>query len=208
MTVVPVPADTDRLRANAYLLLGDVPSLVDAGARSDLPAVVTDHVDTLDRVVLTHQDMDHVPELDAVLDHFDADLYAHGAHPRRNRPLRDGDSLPIGDEPASVVHTPGHARDHVSFVTPTALFSGDVVVYADRAFDDGSFGRTDRPGQSREVLIDSVERLLDRLPAGVDALYPGHGPVYRASEGSETVRAVIERALARARHREPKYPEE
>jgi len=39
-------------------------------------------------------------------------------------------------------------------------------------------------------------------------MFPGHGDVYRASEGSDTVREVIERATERAERREPKYPEE
>jgi len=75
-----------------------------------------------------------------------------------------------------------------------------VVVYNDDAFDDGSFGRTDMPGQSREELIESVRRLLDALPETVEAMYAGHGDAY---EGD--VRAVVERALERAEIREPKY---
>jgi glyoxylase-like metal-dependent hydrolase (beta-lactamase superfamily II) len=84
-----------------------------------------------------------------------------------------------------------------------ALYSGDVVVYNDGAFEDGSFGRTDYPGQSRERLIESVRELLGRMPEGIDRLYAGHGDAY---EGD--VRGVVERALERAERREPKYPEE
>jgi hydroxyacylglutathione hydrolase len=109
-----------------------------------------------------------------------------------------------------VVYTPGHAEDHVSFVGAERVFSGDVVVYNDGAFDDGSFGRTDYPGQSRERLIESLGAILDRLPETVSGLYAGHGDVYRADPGGaeESVRAVIERALERAERREPKYPDE
>jgi len=105
-----------------------------------------------------------------------------------------------------VVYTPGHADDHVSFVGETALFSGDVVVYNDGAFDDGSFGRTDYRGQSRERLIGSLQDVLGRLPDSATGLYAGHGDPFEAT-GADSVRDVIERALERAKRREPKYSE-
>jgi glyoxylase-like metal-dependent hydrolase (beta-lactamase superfamily II) len=123
-------------------------------------------------------------------------------HLARTPVTQDGDEVNIGPDRYEVVHIPGHATDHVSLIGDTAIFSGDVVVYNDAAFDDGSFGRTDRPGQSREDLIESLHRILDRLPAGVEHLYAGHGDPFHGD-----VRAVIERALERAERREPKYPE-
>jgi glyoxylase-like metal-dependent hydrolase (beta-lactamase superfamily II) len=111
----------------------------------------------------------------------------------------------MGDESFDVVYTPGHADDHVSLVSERTLFSGDVVVYNDGAFDDGSFGRTDMAGQSRERLIESLETLLSRLPDSVTAMYAGHGDAFHADD--ESVRDVTERALSRAQRREPKYPE-
>jgi len=80
-----------------------------------------------------------------------------------------------------VVYTPGHADDHVSFVSESALFSGDVVVHDDGAFDDGSFGRTDMAGQSRDRLIESIRRLLGRMPDSVDQMYSGHGGVFEGT---------------------------
>jgi glyoxylase-like metal-dependent hydrolase (beta-lactamase superfamily II) len=203
MPIETVTDGAETFTCNAYLVTGATRTLVDAGAWPGVLDALRSRVDTLDRVVLTHQHSDHVGELDTVLDAFDADLLAADSHPRRTDSLADGDTVTIGDDSYEVVSTPGHAPDHVSFVSETALFSGDVVVYNDEAFDDGSFGRTDMPGQSRDRLIDSITRLLDRLPSGVSAMYAGHGDPY---EGD--VRAVVERALERAERREPKYPAE
>ena len=208
MDPIEVTADATAFTCNAYLVSGDAPTLVDAGAMAGVDEVVADHVDELDRVVLTHQHGDHVGELDAVLDRFDATLFAYADHPRRDVAIADGDEVLVGDEPWSVVHTPGHAADHVAFVGETRIYSGDVVVYNDGAFEDGSFGRTDMAGQSRERLIESLHRLLDELPETVDEMYPGHGDVYRSVDGTDTVRDVIERATERAERREPKYPDE
>ncbi len=199
-TVTNVTADAETFTCNAYLLTGATPVLVDAGAVPGVADVVAEHTDHLEAVVLTHQHSDHVEQLEAVLDAFDADLWAYGDHPRRSRGLGDGDRVPLGNDHYEVVHTPGHAEDHVAFVGADRLFSGDVVVYADGAFDGGSFGRTDLPGQSRDRLIRSLETLLDRLPETTDRLHPGHGPSYDGD-----VRAVITQALARARRKEPKY---
>jgi glyoxylase-like metal-dependent hydrolase (beta-lactamase superfamily II) len=208
MDIVTVTDGAEQFTCNAYLVLGERNVLVDAGTMPGVEDVVAEHTDALDAVVLTHQHTDHVGELDAVLDAFDADLYAYADHPRRSGELEDGDELRMGDETFEVVYTPGHASDHVSLVGEARVFSGDVVVYDDGAFDDGSFGRTDMPGQSRERLVESLRTLLDRMPDTVTELYAGHGDVFRSDPAGDSVRDVIERALARAERREPKYPDD
>jgi glyoxylase-like metal-dependent hydrolase (beta-lactamase superfamily II) len=206
MRVVNVTEDAAQFTCNAYLVLGARNVLVDAGTMPGVVDVVREYTDTLDAVVLTHQHGDHVGELDAVLDAFDADLYAYASHPQRTHEIDDGDEIHVGDETFEVVYTPGHASDHVALVSDTTLFSGDVVVYNDAAFSDGSFGRTDMAGQSRRRLVESLRTLLERLPDSVESMYAGHGDVFRAND--DGVRDVIERALSRAERMEPKYPEE
>ncbi|WP_458185787.1 MBL fold metallo-hydrolase [Haladaptatus sp. NG-WS-4] len=202
MQVINVTADAETFTCNAYLALGDHPVLVDAGAMRGVVDVVREHTETLDTVVLTHQHGDHVERLDAVLDEFDADLATYGPHPRRSVAVEDGDALEIGDEEFEAIHTPGHADDHLAFVSDSTIFSGDVVVHDDGAFDYGSFGRTDMPGQSRETLIESIRKILDRMPDSVEHMYAGHGGEFHGD-----VRDVVETALDRAEKREPKYPE-
>ncbi|MFD1513244.1 MBL fold metallo-hydrolase [Halomarina rubra] len=203
MEVYNVTANAETFTCNAYLVVGDTTTLVDAGAWEGVVDAVRDHVDDVDRVVLTHQHPDHVAQLDAVCDAFDPDCYAYGENDRRTHAIEDGDRVVIGDDAFDVVYTPGHAGDHVSFVSEDTLFSGDVVVHDDGAFDYGSFGRTDRPGQSRERLIQSIDDLLERLPDGVEHMYSGHGEEFHGD-----VRDVVETALGRAQKREPKYPDE
>ncbi len=202
MQVVNVTADAETFTSNVFLALGERPVLVDAGAMDGVVDTVREHTDTLSAVVLTHQHGDHVEQLDAVLDAFDADLDAYDTHPRRDSAIEDGDTVHIGDEEFEAIYTPGHADDHLVFVSDSTIFSGDVVVHDDGAFDDGSFGRTDLPGQSRERLIESIREILDRMPDSVEHMYSGHGGEFHGD-----VRGVIETALDRAERREPKYPE-
>ncbi|MGM0398450.1 MAG: MBL fold metallo-hydrolase [Halobacteriota archaeon] len=203
MNVVNLAADADVFTSNAYLVEGNRTVLIDPGAMPGTIDAIRDRGTDLDAVVVTHQHADHVAELDSVVDAFSPAVYAYADHPRRTEALVDGDHLDIGDERFEAVHTPGHADDHLAFVSETTLFSGDVVVHDDAAFTGGSFGRTDQPGQSRSTLIESIERLLDRLSDSVEAMYAGHGGTF---EGD--VRSVVGRALERAERREPKYPEE
>ncbi|WP_336001714.1 MBL fold metallo-hydrolase [Halorientalis halophila] len=203
MDVYNVTEGAETFTCNAYLATGERPVLVDAGAMDGVVDRIRDHTRDLAAVVLTHQHGDHVAQLDAVLDEFDAECYAYADHDRRSVELEDGDQVLIGDEAFDVVYTPGHADDHVSLVSESSLFSGDVVVHDDGAFDYGSFGRTDMAGQSRERLIESIEDLLDRLPEGVEHMYAGHGGTFHGD-----VRDVVETALERAEKREPKYPNE
>ena len=203
MEVVTVTADAETFTCNAYLAVGETPTLVDAGAMPGVADVIREHTDALDRVVLTHQHGDHVDQLDAVVEAFDPAVYAYADNPHRTRELADGDEVVVGDETCEAVYTPGHADDHVSLVSASSLFPGDVVVHDDGAFDYGSFGRTDYPGQSREQLIESIRELLQRMPDGVEHMYSGHGDVFHGD-----VRDVVETALSRAEKREPKYPDE
>jgi glyoxylase-like metal-dependent hydrolase (beta-lactamase superfamily II) len=200
MDVHNVTAGAESFTCNAYLALGERPALVDAGAMDGVVSAIRQHTDDLDAVVLTHQHGDHVAELEAVLDAFDSDCYAFDAHPRRTHAIEDGDTVRIGEESFEVIRTPGHALDHVAFVSESTIFSGDVVVHDDGAFDYGSFGRTDIAGADRETLISSLETILDRLPDSVEHMYAGHGGEFHGD-----VRDVIETALGRAEKREPKY---
>ncbi len=203
MDVHHVTAEAETFTCNAFLAMGEVTTLVDAGAMDGVVDAIRGQTDSLDQVVLTHQHSDHVEQLDAVCEAFDPDCYAYAPHPRRTHELADGDEVQIGEETCAVVYTPGHADDHVSFVGPDSLFSGDVVVHDDGAFDYGSFGRTDFPGASRERLIESIEAVLDRMGPDVEHMYSGHGSVFHGD-----VRDVVETALGRAEQRQPKYPDE
>ncbi|MFW6384481.1 MAG: MBL fold metallo-hydrolase [Halodesulfurarchaeum sp.] len=199
MDVTCLTTDAETFTGHAYLVRGSRPTLVDAGAMPGIASTVRESVADLAQVLLTHRHEDHVEQLPALREAFDLTVYA--ADPRNGAvELADGDRIPVGDGDLEAVATPGHAPDHLAFLGEGVLFSGDVVVYSDGAFEDGSFGRTDLPDADRETLIESLDRLLDRLPASVESLYPGHGPSHHGD-----IREVIRRARSRAARREPKY---
>jgi glyoxylase-like metal-dependent hydrolase (beta-lactamase superfamily II) len=69
------------------------------------------------------------------------------------------------------------------------LFAGDLV------FQGGSFGRTDLEEGDRAVLVDSIERMVDVLDDGLEAMHTGHGPSV-TDDPSRHVQASLESARA------------
>lgn len=94
------------------------------------------------------------------------------------RRVRDGDLIEAGDFSLRVVHTPGHTREHVSYVLTAA--SGEAVgVFTGGSMLFDTTGRTDLLGaeHAHELTVDqyrSVRRLASELPADA-AVYPTHG---------------------------------
>lgn len=83
--------------------------------------------------------------------------------------LRDGEILDLDGERLLVIHTPGHADDHVAFYWEAhgILFSGDLIL------GRGTVNVTP-PGGSMSAYFRSLER-VERLPMTLIA--PGHGPL-------------------------------
>jgi len=84
-----------------------------------------------------------------------------------DRLFSDGDSFRIGELDCTVIATPGHTNDSVSYKIGSAVFVGDSMFMPD-------FGtaRCDFPGGDAELLYDSIQRVL-ALP-GDTRLYMCH----------------------------------
>jgi glyoxylase-like metal-dependent hydrolase (beta-lactamase superfamily II) len=67
----------------------------------------------------------------------------------------DGDTFQIGELECTVLATPGHTNDSVSYEIGSAVFVGDSMFMPD-------FGtaRCDFPGGDAELLYDSIQRIL------------------------------------------------
>ena len=112
---------------------------------------------------------------------LDLPLYRHAAEVARMWGLAIPDP-PLPVEPLeegqvlfgfTVWHLPGHSPGHVAFIHPGEAGEPPRVLSGDLLFQ-GSIGRYDLPGASREDLFRSLKRLLT-LPPQTE-VYPGHGP--------------------------------
>jgi glyoxylase-like metal-dependent hydrolase (beta-lactamase superfamily II) len=132
----------------------------------------------LGAVLLTHDHPDHaeaVPEL--ILRFSPAPLAA--ARGAVTTLLRDGDRCGRFE----VVATPGHAPDHLTFLTEDGLaFTGDAVLGEGSVFVVGQLGE----------YLEGLRRLQAR---GLSLIAPGHGPVVEDPDAKLT--EYVDHRLAR-----------
>jgi glyoxylase-like metal-dependent hydrolase (beta-lactamase superfamily II) len=85
-------------------------------------------------------------------------------------PLAGDQQIRAGDATLTVVHTPGHALDHVCLwnASTRSLYAGDLVVHGTTVMIPA--GR----GGGLRAYLDSLERIAALAPARI---FPGHGPV-------------------------------
>lgn len=159
--------------SNAFLVPGDRTVLVDTGANFDAVSHVRDDVDDLDAVILTHTHEDHVGNVEAITESFDVATWGFDTdQPWVDNAIADEETVRLGDDEYVALHTPGHKNDHLCFYSEPAgvLFAGDLV------FQNGSFGRTDLAEGDRDLLIQSIDRVLGTVDESLSEMHVGHGP--------------------------------
>lgn len=120
-------------------------------------------------ILLTHHHIDHRGAADAL-------AHATGARVRGwtdpEAPLRDGEDIAVDAGRLQVLHTPGHARDHVAFYweSERVLFSGDLIL------GEGTVNITP-PGGSMADYLQSLQRVAS---LNLAVIAPGHGPLVHA----------------------------
>lgn len=181
-----------------YLVPGPAPVLIDAGVglEAHLEAVFTHAPSGLAQVLVTHIHPDHASGAPAVAHRTPAAVFSKFPWPARDaevsvpwRPLADGDVVETGEGSLRVVHTPGHAPDHVILwhEASATAFTGDLLVLGSTVVIPASHGG---------VLADYLWSLARVAALGIQRAWPAHGAVI------EDPLALIERYLAHRRQRE------
>ncbi len=140
-------------------------------------------------ILLTHGHFDHIGAVKDLKEATSARLHIHELDaemlpdPQKNLSgsvgqiviapeadafLSEAAPLEAGGLNFQVLHTPGHTRGSVCFLSGDALFTGDTLFRM-------SVGRSDLPGGDESTLLNSIKNKLFTLPVDF-TVYPGHGP--------------------------------
>ena len=146
-------------------------------------------------VLLTHHHVDHVGAVNAVSRRYQLPVRAHAETYRRidagylkGEPLQDGDRLELGTAPdgtgdwhLKVIHTPGHAVDHLCYIDSRydAAVVGDMLSTVSTIL-------IDPPEGHMRTYLNSLNRLLS-IP--IKTLYPAHGAPHR--DGHSLIRYFL-----------------
>ena len=156
--------------------------LIDPGAEGERIAALLDEKKLKpEAIYLTHAHFDHIgaipflqkkfPALKVRLHEKEVSVISHpfNQYPPEYPPVEVKNREPWKGDEAFVIETPGHTPGGVSyyFAAEKTLFSGDTLFA-------GAYGRTDLPGGSLPVLMESLKKLTS-LPGDTEVI-PGHGP--------------------------------
>lgn len=183
---------------NTYIIYNDKnecwfvdPGMYYSNEVSAIESFIADKQLTPKAIINTHTHIDHIFGVNYLIDKYNIPFFIHkfdvpvlqGAPgsavlfgfnfsqlPEVSAYIDETKPLMLGDDSINVLLTPGHSPGSVSFLFKPGkwLISGDVLFA-------GSIGRTDLPGGSYEVLMNSIKDHLLTL-ADDTMVYSGHGP--------------------------------
>lgn len=196
--VAPNPGMMTGAGTNTYLVGIDEVAVIDPGPddAGHIEAIIGASMKERVRwVLLTHHHIDHAAGAARLAKATGAKLMAYGA-PRSakaewtpDRRLKDGDVIEGTEWGLEVLHTPGHASDHLCFFLEEerVLFTGDTVL-------QGSTTVINPPDGNMAAYLQSLDRLKKRR---LTRLCPGHGDVME--DPKSILGEYIEHRLARER---------
>ncbi len=156
---------------NTWVLQGpgsDEMVIVDPGPGDDAHVERIARLGKIPLVLISHRHGDHTDAIDALVDRTGAVVRAVGSGFLRGLggPLSDGEVIDAAGLRITVLATPGHTADSVSFVVDDAVLTADTVLGRGTTVIDNEDGS----------LRDYLESLARLHGLGRRAVLPGHGP--------------------------------
>jgi glyoxylase-like metal-dependent hydrolase (beta-lactamase superfamily II) len=181
--VAPNPGRMTLTGTNTYLVGIDEVAVIDPGPddAGHIEAIVGASMRERVRwILVTHHHVDHSAGVNRLKRETGAEIVAfgppksaaasgHGADWAPDRRAQDGEVIEGTEWGLEVLHTPGHASDHLCFFLEEerVLFTGDTVL-------SGSTAVINPPDGDMAAYLQSLERLRKRR---LSRLCPGHGDV-------------------------------
>ncbi len=185
LTITKVAVD-EKMSNNCYLLrckhTGDQ-VLIDAADQPDtlLPLIGEGGLTT---VITTHQHWDHhralvdvvaATDAEVVAGVEDADAITAQTGVPVGRPVKDGDTVAVGDCTLEVIPVAGHTPGSIALLyDDSASEGGRPHLFTGDSLFPGGPGRTAGPAEFGSLMDDLEERVFADLPDDT-WVYPGHG---------------------------------
>lgn len=195
---------------NTYVISGDSqqscviidPGCYDRSEQQELTGFIQRNGLTVKAVWNTHCHIDHILGNAFCCATYGVDLWAHKEElftlsmaersaqlygltafepsPEPSHWFEDNELIVVDDIRFKVIFGPGHCVGHVAFYSEEEhfLIGGDILF-------KGSFGRTDLPGGSMDILKKTIHERMFTLPDNT-VVYPGHGPATTIGEEKKT----------------------
>ena len=181
---------------NTYLIGNDEVTVIDPGPA--LPAHIEAIAQTstdIKQILLTHTHPDHSPGTKLLQDKIGVPVFALITESSKDqdttftpeRVLIDGENLTSENYTIEVIHTPGHASNHLCYLLKEEklLFTGDHIM-------DGSTVVISPPDGNMQEYIDS---LLKLKKYDLNKIAPGHGELM--DDPYATVEWIIQHRMER-----------
>ena len=161
---------------NTYLVGKEEVTVIDPGpAMQEHIDVITAAAPNIKQILVTHTHPDHSPGVRLLKEKLDVPAYGMLTNSSKNqdqtfspeRILDDGEVFQEEEFSIEVVHTPGHASNHLCFILKEEklIFTGDHIM-------NGSTVVIGPPDGNMKQYIQSLEKLKDY---DIEKIAPGHG---------------------------------
>ena len=161
---------------NTYLVGKEEVTVIDPGpAMQEHIDVITAAAPNIKQILVTHTHPDHSPGVRLLKENLDIPAYGMLTNSSKNqdqtfspeRILDDGEIFQEEEFSIEVVHTPGHASNHLCFILKEEklIFTGDHIM-------NGSTVVIGPPDGNMKQYIQSLEKLKDY---DIEKIAPGHG---------------------------------
>ena len=161
---------------NTYLVGKEEVTVIDPGpAMQEHINKITAAAPNIKQILVTHTHPDHSPGVRLLKENLDIPAYGMLTNSSKNqdqtfspeRILDDGEVFQEEEFSIEVVHTPGHASNHLCFILKEEklIFTGDHIM-------NGSTVVIGPPDGNMKQYIQSLEKLKDY---DIEKIAPGHG---------------------------------
>ena len=161
---------------NTYLVGKEEVTVIDPGpAMQEHIDVITAAAPNIKQILVTHTHPDHSPGVRLLKEKLDIPAFGMLTNSSKNqdqtfnpeRILDDGEVFQEEEFSIEVVHTPGHASNHLCFILKEEklIFTGDHIM-------NGSTVVIGPPDGNMKQYIQSLEKLKDY---DIEKIAPGHG---------------------------------